>query len=197
MAGGFQPPVYAAPLGGAPFSERSLGKSLGRYLLESLWLRVSGQIWSECGGDDWRDFLSLLRSRYFSRESALRRAWLLSFSDKAAEHCLVSFGTASPGCAIRRCPRQAGPLRAGPRYPVRRNRAASRFPVFGPRCTKRLRRHLPGQTASHLLASRHQEASHMPPAHRLDPHKGRTTQWELIASPARAASPARQGSSIG
>ena len=28
MAGGFQPPVYAAPLG-APFSERSLGKSLG------------------------------------------------------------------------------------------------------------------------------------------------------------------------
>ena len=31
MAGGFQPPVYAAPLG-APFSERSLGKSLEGYL---------------------------------------------------------------------------------------------------------------------------------------------------------------------
>jgi hypothetical protein len=30
MAEGFQPPVYAAPLG-APFSERSLGKSLARY----------------------------------------------------------------------------------------------------------------------------------------------------------------------
>src|SRR5436309_15110662 len=31
MAGGFQPPVYAAPLG-APFSERSLGKSLDSLL---------------------------------------------------------------------------------------------------------------------------------------------------------------------